>query len=191
LNNKGFSLIEIIIVVAIIAISLTLVFVSVNTIFALDVQKAGKEIVSALNKEKVACMTHQGYIYLRLYQNSTGIYIDECEDGNQDRVLDKEKNEIITTEITKKACLVTYNSSDITGKTIANPGTKLDNTGIYIAFNRNDGSLMTLGQAAELYNPKYIPPYAFEYLKSIVITSGNTERTITLSPQTGKVTLAG
>ena len=170
-KNAGYTLVEIIVVVAIIAITLTLVFLSVNTVFALDVRQTAKDLAGELAKEKIACMTRTGNVYLRLYKTDAGILADRYENG----VLTEQ-----AVSIGKKVVAVTYYSATNTA------GIVLDSTGVIISFNRNDGSFKTIGQAWMLYNPSSNPTYSGEYYTKFVITSGGRTSTVTLYPQTGK-----
>ena len=160
-NSRGFTLVEIIIVVAIIAVALTMAFLSINTIFALDVQKTAKEIVSDLGKTKIACMTREGDVYLHLYKNEYGIMVERFENGAPVGAAEKVGKATLTV-----TCF--YGA--------AADGTVLDETGITIAFNRSDGSFK---------------PSTGGNVTRLVVSSGDRSRTITLWPQTGKVTYTG
>ena len=160
-SNRGYTLVEVIIVVAIIAIALTLTFLSVNTIFALDVQKTAKEIVSDLNKVKISAMTREGDVYMRLYKDEAGIMIQRFENGAP----------VGTAEKVGKADLTV---TCFTGS--ETEGTVLDETGITFAFNRSDGSFKQTAGA---------------FYTRLVVSSRSNTRTITLWPVTGKVTYTG
>jgi hypothetical protein len=154
-------LVEIIVVVAIIAVVLTMAFLSVNTIFALDVQKTAKEITSDLAKVKIACMTREGDVYMRLYKNESGIMIERYENGAPVGLAEKVGKANLT--------VTCYTSSETDGAI-------LDEIGITLAFNRSDGSFK---------------PSAGGYYTKLVVSSGDNSRTITLWPETGKVTYDG
>ena len=161
MKNKGFSLVEIIVVVAILAVTLTLLFLSVNTIFALNVQKTAKEIVSELGKTKIACMTRQGDVSMRLYKTDEGIMLEHVENGTPKGPAEKVgKADIVIT------C---YFGSDT-------DGTELDASGLTFSFNRSDGSFK---------------PTSGGSCTKLVVSSKDNSRTILLWPETGKVTYNG
>jgi prepilin-type N-terminal cleavage/methylation domain-containing protein len=68
LNNRGLTLVEIVVVVAILAIASSIVWMSINTIFGLEAKKTAKELYGAIEKVKVQQMTKAGASYLHLYR---------------------------------------------------------------------------------------------------------------------------
>jgi prepilin-type N-terminal cleavage/methylation domain-containing protein len=177
INNAGYTLLEMIVVVAILAVGLTIVGMSINTIFSLELRQCAKQIHSELGKEKVAAMTRSGDVYMRLYKTDEGVYIDKYEN---DKLIEKE------IEVGSVKMTVTYYiGSDATG-------TQLDADGIIIAFNKSNGSFKKAGQARALFDSAYIPnPSTDAYYSKFVIQSGGSSRTIVLWPDTGKFSISG
>jgi prepilin-type N-terminal cleavage/methylation domain-containing protein len=173
-KNAGFTLLEMIVVVAIMAIGLGLVSMSVNTIFSLEMKRCVKEITSELGKEKVTAMTRAGNVYMRLYKTGDGIHIDKYENDKRIETIDVGSAKIAIT------CHI---GSDPTG-------TPLDADGIIIAFNRNNGSFKTVGQAWALYDESAPGSGITGYYTKIVVRSGSS-RTIVLWPDTGKFSVSG
>ncbi len=173
-KNAGFTILEMIVVVAIMAIGLGLVSMSVNTIFSLETKRCVKEIASELGKEKVTAMTRAGDVYMRLYKTGDGIYIDKYEN-------DKPAEQDIKVGSAKIA-ITCHVGSDPTGA-------PLDADGIIIAFNRNDGSFKTAGQAWALYDESAPGAGIGGYYTKIVVRSG-ASRTIILWPDTGKFSVS-
>ena len=171
MKNKGFSLIEILVVMAIIAIAGTIVWMSVNTLFGVKAKQSAKYIFGALEKTKVEQMTKQGDSWIWLHTGSDGVYLDIYESG---ALLENEFED--GNRIGDKQVFVTYTMTGGTGT--------LDNDGIVLAFNRSDGSFRTVGQAWDLKAPGSPPNPNFYVL--ITVTSGDTSRSITLYPNTGK-----
>ena len=175
-KNAGYTLLEMIVVVAMLAVGLAIVGMSINTIFSLEMRQCTKNISSELGKEKVAAMTRTGEVYMRLYKDSDGIYIDKYENDT-----------LIEGHIkvgTVKVMVRYYSLSDTSG-------TPLDNVGIIIAFNKNDGSFKTIGKAWALFDTAHGSLYPDEYYSKIVVSGGNSSRGIDLKPNTGKFTISG
>ncbi len=170
-RNAGYTLLEMIVVVAILAVGLTIGSMSINAIFSLEMKQSVKNISSELGKEKVASMTRTGEVYMRLYKDSDGIFIDRYENDT----LIEEHLKVGTVKVT-----VEYYSDTNTS------GTALNEVGIIIAFNKSNGSFKTIKQSWALFDDAYSPLYPDEYYSQLVLSSGNTSRTIVLWPNTGK-----
>ncbi len=176
-KNAGYTLLEMIVVVAILAVGLTIVGMSINTIFSLELKQCAKEIHSELGKEKVAAMTRSGDVYMRLYKTNSGIYIDKYENDT-----------LIEQGIEVGSAKITVTSYIGTSPT----GTALDADGIVISFNKSNGSFKKAGQARALFDSAYSPnPATDAYYSKLVISSGGTSRTIVLWPDTGKFSISG
>lgn len=167
-----------IVVVAILAVGLTIIGMSINTIFSLEMKQCTKNIYGALGKSKVEQMTKTGNSYLHLYKESDGVYLDIYESGIKLENEYEDGNRIGNGKIT-----ITYILSDNTVGT-------LDANGIVIAFNRNNGSFKTVGEAWALKFSTPLPHPA-AYYKEITVSSGGTTRTIMLWPDTGKYSVSG
>jgi prepilin-type N-terminal cleavage/methylation domain-containing protein len=177
-KNAGYTLLEMIVVVAILAVGLTIVGMSINTIFSLEMRQCTKDICAALGKNKIEQMTKTGNSYLHLYKESDGIYLDIYESGVKLENEYEHGNKIGNGKIT-----ITYTLSD-------NAVGTLDANGIVIAFNRSNGSFKTVGEAWAL---KFSTPpsHPAAYYKELVISSGGSNRTIVLWPNTGKFSVFG
>jgi prepilin-type N-terminal cleavage/methylation domain-containing protein len=175
LKNKGFTLIEIIIVVAILAIAGSIVWMSINPLFGFEAKKTAKYLFGAMEKTKVLEMTKMPDSWLYLYRADDGVYLDIYECGVKLENEYKDNNKIGSATIT-----VTVTMKGGATET-------LDENGIVIAFNRSDGSFKTSGQAWDLQDPSYTPLYPGDYYARITISGGGTVRAITLYPNTGKI----
>ncbi len=180
MENKGLTLIEIIVVMAIIAIASTIVWMSVNALSGFEAKQCAKYIFGALEKTKVEQMTRQGYSWLHLYRGDDGVYLDIYESGVKLENEFKKGN-----RVGNRRVLITYTITDA-----AAGETPLDEDGIVLAFNRSDGSFKAAGQAWALSDPAFTPKYPWGYYLTITIKSGNTSRTIALYPNTGKLEYA-
>lgn len=173
LKNAGYSLIELIVVVAILAVALSLVGLSINSIFALNSKECAKKIMSELSREKVAAMSKQGAVFMKLYASDSGVYIDTYENG----IIAEEGIKVGNARV-----IVKYYSETNTS------GSEIDSTGIIIAFNKTDGSLKTIGQALELSGVSS-PPDMNAYTTKLEIMSPGASHSIIFWPQTGKFEL--
>ncbi len=175
MKNKGFTLVEILVVVAIISIAGAIVWMSINSIFGFEAKQCAKYLFGAMEKTKVEQMTKTEDSWLHLYRLGDGVYLDIYESGVK---LDNEFED--GNKIASSKVYITYTVTDVAG------ALELDKNGIVLAFNRSDGSFRTGGEAWDLQEPGYTPKYPASYYKIITISSGGFERSITLYENTGK-----
>lgn len=188
MKNAGYTLVEVMVVVLLIGIGLSIVFMSTGAIYSQYAQECTRNITSELAKEKIAAMTREGKVYMHLYKLSAnsgkdapGVYIDEYENG----VLAANGHN----NVGKASVTVWYSIKD--NPTADSDWTPIDETGIVIAFNKNDGSFKTIGEAWALKEPSYNPPNAGENYRQLRINCASSSKTITLKPETGKFSLTG
>lgn len=175
IKNAGYTILEMMVVVAILAVGLAVVSMSVNTIFSLEMKECVKQLAAELGKQKVAAMTRSGEVYMRLYKDDGGIFLDKYE------------NDVPVEQgvrIGGEKISVTYYSGSNTA------GTALSPDGIVIAFNKSNGSFKKIGQAWTMYGGSGSPTYPGEYYTKLVIQSGGASRTIVLWPDTGKFSIS-
>jgi prepilin-type N-terminal cleavage/methylation domain-containing protein len=175
-KNKGFTYVEVIIVLAILAVALVVVFTSINSIHALNVKQCVKDIAGELAKEKIAAMTRKSDVYMRLYKTGSGIYADEYENST-----------LVSAGVFlgKSSVGITWFSETNTA------GTKLGSDGIVIAFNKSNGSFKSIGDAWALYSGAAAPAYADEYYTQLVVANPYGSKSLVLWPQTGKFSYSG
>jgi len=168
IGNKGFSLVELIVVIALIAIAAGAITTSMRSLYSFHVKQCASNIDAMLSKCKVGAMSKAGDVYLRLYSGSDGIY---CQYYEADVVVSNEK-------IAKDKVAISYISSN--GDTVHTIGTE----GLYISFDRTTGGLLTLGEAADLGGTTASD--ATYYSMAITVASGEKNLTVRLVPTTGK-----
>jgi prepilin-type N-terminal cleavage/methylation domain-containing protein len=175
-KNKGFTYVEVIVVLAILAVALTVVFTSINSVHALNVKECVKDIAGELAKEKIAAMTRKSDVYVRLYKTSSGIYADEYENSA-----------LVSAGVYmgKSTVGITWFSETNTA------GTKLGSDGIVIAFNKSNGSFKSIGNAWALYSSSAAPLYDDEYYTQLVVANPYGSKSLILWPQTGKFSYSG
>lgn len=190
MKNRGYSLIELIVVVAMIAIAGSILFLSINTKYALEMRQCAKTVNSALAKVKIDTLSKTGNVCLHLYTQSDGVYMDIWENGTK---LEETNDLGQINKIGKKTVGISYTVVNTETNQISIP-IPLDDTGIVIAFNRSDGSLKTIGAALDIakesYGSTYTPPNPDDSYNSITFTGAGSSMTITLHPDTGKFELS-
>lgn len=169
-NNDGFTIVELIVVIAMLVIFIGAVSVNVGRITGYDAKEGYKKISSAITENKIetlgkAKMT--GDIYLEIYKDSSdrNLYVQTIRNGRSTKdVTDK-------TKLTKRGrASVSYEMSDGTTKDAT------DGDPLVICFNRASGAIVDINDG-----------YNVSKLKYIYITAGSYKYTIELVPQTGKV----
>lgn len=156
-NNRGFSLVELIVVVAIGAILIGASILSIASISGTAVKQCARNIESILNKTRVTTMGKDTAV-IELYKNgSDGAYYYEVTVTNG-------KGE--TTAETKK---IGRSNLEIRYSTTFNNASKLDvSNPIKIEFDRSSGAEKT-------------------DISKIWVKHGSTEKTITIYKETGKI----
>ena len=79
-NNSGFSIVELIIVIAIIAAVLTTAALSVGLVFSANARTCTNDIIGAISECKIATMSAgRGNVRLLLYRDDTGTVFSELQ----------------------------------------------------------------------------------------------------------------
>lgn len=196
-KNKGFTLVEMIIVVSIFAILLGILIPSLNSILGFRVQRATDSIAAALDQTKIEA---SGRLVgaMKLEKKSDGYYIsyilDRGKTDGKDNIKVNENEEKIAPS---KTSISYYINGDSTERFLTE-----ENAGIVITYDRASGSFLPLMksegwesfdvlnevQNTDLYL-KSMQLDGNQYCNKIVIKGGSRTRTITLIPETGKYTI--
>ena len=167
-KNRGFSYIELLVVVAIIGIAISLVSLSISTIFSLNAKKCAKNIASLLSECKVDAMSRAGDTYLVLYKDSDGVIAEYYISDN-----------LVSEETIGKSSLsLSYtdtNGLTHTDITAADP--------ICISFLRDTGAFMDIAESQTLYGGSGTGEGV--YYDEITVSSGRIY-SIDLVPSTGR-----
>lgn len=133
LNKAGMSMVELIVVVAMLAALLCLLPMSISSVFTMNAKKCADEMDMALSMCKVNAMSRAGDIYVCFRSESDGVYMESYVD---DAIQEREKigNSSVSVTLTDSAA-VRY---------------QLKDAPVYLSFNRGNGSCCTIKQARDL-----------------------------------------
>lgn len=163
-SNRGFSLVELIVVIALMAILTGVGVISVGMIGGFKATECSKNIESLLNKVRIDTMGKNS-AYVHIYQAADGSYYAEyvTKAGSSTNTS--------TVQIGKKSVNVTYaDESDLTNFKA------VDSVGIYLQFERSSGALM---------HPEAAPMTS--RVVKIKVTQNSKVIVISIYPETGKI----
>lgn len=166
-NNRGFSLVELIVVVAIGAILIGASILSIASISGTAAKQCARNIESILNKTKVTTMGKDTAVIELRKGDSDGAYYYEVtvKNGKVDKN-GKEDKTVETKKIGRSNLEIRYSTN---ASTPFEEASKLDvSNPIKIEFDRSSG--------AETTN-----------ISKIWVKHGSTEKTITIYKETGKI----
>lgn len=165
MNNKGLSLVEVIIVVCIMTVLTAMVSIGVGSVMTKPADECAEKIVSSINGARVSAMGKKSYDVV-IKQDSSGAEIFIELNGNSKKIGRKG----ITITCTKK-------KKDGTGATSFDLSTKKS---ITLSFDRSTGGFKPVKVGTD-------PADADVFLTEIVVSMGSRSKTIQLIPITGKV----
>lgn len=188
-NNKGFTLVELIVVISIFTILLGILEPSVSSIFSYRAKRAANSIVAALDKTKTEAMNRLvGEMVLE--RTDDGYYVSYYLDRGKQSGVVKEQAE----KIAPKNTLISYTTTENTMGAEMQLGDKL-----IFTFNREDGSFRPLQQETissdEITNSLNVhrdisfPDKTGNYCTSITVKGGSRTSTIKLETGTGSCTV--
>ena len=197
-KNKGFTLVEMIVVVSIFAILLGILVPSLNSILGFRVQRATDSIAAALDQTKIEASSRLVGA-LKLEKRTDGYYIsyilDRGKVDGKDNIKVNENEEKIAPS---KTFISYYVKGDSTERSIT------EGNPIVLTYDRSSGAFLPLmkadGWESESFDVLWHVQHEDSYLKSmqldenqycskIVVKGGSRTRTITLIPETGKYTI--
>lgn len=176
-NNKGFSIIELIVVLAVVAVLTSVVSMSVGFVFGLDAKECAQELDDYLKMTKTSALSKDAQ-ELKIYRKASDnkYYVDFIEyslntGAGGTPVL---KPRTLKTEcIGKETVTIEYVLTDSSGykKTID------DTHSITIGYDRSTGAFQKVKENSSVTT---------KYCSSIIITRGSREYILELVPETGK-----
>ncbi len=159
-RNQGYSLVELIVVIAIMAVLTGTVTISVSAVGGFKAKECTKNIQSYINKTRVSTMGKNSVV-LHLYKGADdAFYAQTITNGTADAAQ----------QIGKKTVTVKYtDGDDLTSMS------ELDTTGVYIEFDRSSGAMKLPASGPSIYVHK------------ITVSQGSKNYVITIYRETGKV----
>lgn len=159
-NNRGFSLIELIAVVAILGIVSLGASSSLGLLFSTSAKEAATKLNSAMAKTRTEAMS-KSQASMQLYEKDSGYYVKFVVNGNEES----------TVQIGNSRVDITYTKSNAPDQSLALPS-----GGIVIEFDRDTGG----------FKPIDVNGNTDVYCKKITITSGSKTYNLICERLTGK-----
>lgn len=129
LGNGGYTLLELIIVVAIIGIGIGVFISSISGIYSSDVKKCASELDSVLARCRISSMSRTGNVYLEICRTGDGVCVKYYEG---DSAAPAQQDVIGKTRVD-----VTYTNGD--------DSSSIDSGSIFVKFDRSTGALRYIG----------------------------------------------
>lgn len=168
-NNTGFSLVELVVVIAIMAILTGVISVGLSSLMGKQAQKCSKTIESSLNNIRIQTMARRSVTARLKKDGDNYVLVTATRVNDTDPATEK-------TDIVGGEKVNVYFSTDSAGT--KQPVTE---TGIDIVFDRASGELYTFGEASAATSDggKYY----------LYIEQGSKSYTIRIYKETGKIEL--
>jgi len=168
-GNRGFTLVELLVVTAILGVLVLAVSLSVQSIFMGRVNSCAKQINASIARIKVSAMSREGDCYLKLYAKDDGYYA-ECFENDKSVCVDKLGDARLTLRYFDEDGI----SAQVNG---SNP--------LYLSFSRETGALESFFEtAARCEDP--LASTALSHCAKIVVSSGSRDMKVMLVAATGK-----
>lgn len=189
-RHKGFTLVEMVVVVSIFAILLEILVPSLNSIIGFRVNRAGNSIAAALDKTKTEAMNRL-VGEMKLEKREDGYYVSYYLDrGKVDGKSNVKQDQ--PEKIAPARTIISYTTDKGTQKEMA------VNDNIIITYDRATGAFLPLQERvweqndilACVKNGEDIPlTRTGEYCTSITVKGGKRYKTLQLIKETGKYTM--
>lgn len=156
-NNQGFSLVELIVIIAIMAVLTTSIITYIGMLGAGQAKKCANGIASGFSQTKVCAMSRSS-AYMVVYSNDDGVFLKTVQGSNE--TIEK---------IANKGSVVEYRNVR-NGSTFMPVGNTAD-SGVRIEFDRASGACKQV---------------AGQYCYGFRVTCGQTTYIVNIEPLTGK-----
>lgn len=188
-DNRGFSLVELIVVIAIMAIMIGVGILSISLLFGTQARGCSQKVSSMLNETKTGCLS-------RFDETMTLTYCTKGQDGNKSFTTDGYYAISKIYTINKNGDRVPVGNNSSTEVRSMGSGN------VVITVYLSDGSSFELGTDKEItisydrssgaFDPVIVDgSQTSNYIEKITFTSGTRTYTITMVKETGKHTLEG
>ncbi len=127
-NDSGYSLVELIVVIAIMAVMVGVVSIGISLIFSRDAEAVAKTIDDELSEARMLAMSRDGEFELV-------IHIDSSDPDNNSIIINKDGSMYKTTAMKKRATI------SVSGGGLASDVTDGD---VKIIFDKGNGSVKTI-----------------------------------------------
>lgn len=128
-DNRGFSLVELIVVAAILSVCTGIVAVSISAVSSSQARKCAVSIDAALSQCRVRAMSRAGEVYMTLSADADGtVTVAQFEEANGTAT------ETFSDRVGSSRCAVSYMPKG------AADSSALDAAGITLAFDRDTGA---------------------------------------------------
>lgn len=177
-NNRGYTLVELMVVIAILAVLSAIALVSLSVLSSTGAQQCATKADALLSTCKINRMSRGGTIYIRLYLDGEGLvhgayYEQEAPAAPEDTPA---KDEVLS----GRKVSVSFTSPDA-----ADPVELADGVSLYVSFNRETGGLINFSSQAD-------GTVADTTGKGIItVTGGGKSYTVTVDALTGSHVLNG
>lgn len=190
-DNKGFSLIEIIIVIALLGVVVTIGVRNIDVVFGYSAREANTNLKSAIESLKVASLSKSKgtaksvYIsdgslnpdldcYLKVYKKKNGVYYATSYEKVFEYGVERERT--IDKELAERRIKIEYS---YTSDPLSRYEVGEESAALIIAYNRSTGGFLVQEEVVSGTTEKQVG--------YIYCSSGNREYCIRLMPTTGKV----
>lgn len=156
-NNRGFTLVELIVVILLLGIVSGITALSINLIGSSSARQCATQMDSFISKSRIGSLSHLEEIYVNLYILDGIVVGDYYENGAL----------VSSKELSDKRVVVSY----VVGGVVSNLGNS--SSPLKLSFNHSTGAL----------NPKTAG--GSDYCTEINVSGGSRVYTITIAPLTG------
>lgn len=182
-DNKGFSLLELIIIIAILGVLITFGLSKSQVIFSYNAQEAYKKTMSAISAGKVQALSKSKL-------TTSSISVKESISSHGD--------EMVYIVFYKKGNSI-YTKTYVCGEAIVPDGEKIGGKGVELSYILDGGATVTVGEGEsnglmlsfDRSTGGFLPSESNKYVREIHVSGGTREYVITLLPKTGKVVKMG
>ena len=159
-NNRGFTLVELIVVVTILAVVAAIVGVSVSAVSTANEKRCAAELDSIISMTKMKCLSRSGNVYVVIRQEGNELVYDYYEG------VDPAGGQLTDQDRLAKGVTVKYSIGGGTEKIISETET------LTLKFNRTTGGLLQPSQTQDV-----LISVGSRYYVTIVALTGSHSRT--------------
>ena len=164
-DNRGVSLIEMMIVVALITLMAGLMGFGISLIASKPAQQCAQKIMYSVERNRVKAMGKMSS-QLKFYMDGGKVYVVEAVEKNQTSGLVSSTPSEIGDKVTVVVTFADGSTSDLSSYSSSAP--------LIVEFTRDSGSLKKTGST---------------YVKSFTVSKGSKVHTVSIEKLTGKVTM--